>query len=142
MLDQFQFRELCANDYEQMISLWRNTPGVGLSDADSSENMNRFLARNKGLCFAAVADGKLIGTALCGQDGRRGYIYHLAVHPFFRRQGIGKRLVAACLDGLNKAGIDKCHLFVFADNRQGMAFWETVGFLRRNDIQTYSRAIV
>ena len=83
MSDLFLIRELCGSDYEPMMSLWRDTPGIGLSDADSPENMNRFLARNEGLCFAAVADGKMIGTALCGQDGRRGYIYHLAVHPLF-----------------------------------------------------------
>jgi len=59
-------------------------------------------------------DAQVVGTTLCGQDGRRGYLYHLAVDPKYRRQpGLGKQLMQASLVGLNKSlGIQKCHIMV------------------------------
>lgn len=67
--------------------------GIGLSNADSQENIAGFLERNPNLSFVAVANGKIIGTVLCGHDGRRGYIYHVMVSDAYRNQGIGKALV-------------------------------------------------
>jgi len=83
----------------------------------------------------------VVGTVLCGHDGRRGYIHHLAVAQSHRRRGIGRALVERILSALMAQGIQKCHLFVFGENRQAIAFWERVGFSQRVELVMMSRQI-
>ncbi len=108
---------------------------LGLNDVDDSENgIARFLGRNPETCFVAEIDGKLTGVIMAGSDGRRGYIYHTAVHPAFRKQGIGSALVEKVLKALKQLGISKVALVVFERNKEGNAFWEKQGFTVRNDL--------
>ena len=72
-------RPFAATDSAAAHALWQATEGMGLNAADSAANLAEFLDRNPGLSVVAEQDGKLIGTALCGHDGRRGFIHHLAV---------------------------------------------------------------
>lgn len=122
------------------LALWRATPGVGLSAADEPAAIARYLARNPGLSLVAESepDGQLIGTLLCGHDGRRGLIHHLVVAPGHRRQRIGERLVSAGLQGLHAQGIGKCHLMVFEDNTAAQQFWLAVGAQQRQDLRLFS----
>jgi N-acetylglutamate synthase len=134
-------RMMNIKDYAEIISLWTGVEGVGLSDADSPENIAMYLERNIGLSFVAVVDGKIVGAVLCGHDGRRGYMHHLAVSAPYRGSGIGRRLVEQCLAGLQVVGIKKCHLFVYTDNQKGMRFWSHLGFQPRNGLIIFSRDI-
>jgi ribosomal protein S18 acetylase RimI-like enzyme len=127
-------REMTIRDYDQVVGLWQNSEGVGLSDADSREGIARFLERNPGLSFVAREGEHLVGVVLCGHDGRRGYIHHLAVSKSYRRQGLGRALVERCLSALRRDGIDKCHLFVFADNGDAITFWKNVGWTERVEL--------
>jgi N-acetylglutamate synthase len=120
--------------YDEVLALWQQCAGVGLSRADSQDNIAVFLERNPDMSFLAKVEHTLVGTVLCGHDGRRGFIWHLAVHPQFRRQGIGRRLVDRCLSSLQKAGIEKCVVIAFNDNTDGIAFWEQLGWLTRKDV--------
>jgi N-acetylglutamate synthase len=129
------------NDYDEVMALWRATPGIGLSDADSRAAIAAYLLRNPGLSFVAREAGRLVGAVLCGMDGRRGYLHHLAVHPDARRQGTGAALVEHCLAGLREVGIHKCHLFVIAGNAAGQAFWQHVGWKLRTDLVIMSKDI-
>jgi putative acetyltransferase len=79
-----------------------------------------------------------VGAILCGHDGRRGFIHHLAVHPAYRRQEIGTRLVDESLDALFEIGIKKCHLFVILDNLDGILFWQSIGWLPRDELGVMS----
>lgn len=138
-------REMSIEDYGEVIALWQATEGVGLSAADSREAIARYLARNPGMSFIALdltpgADpGALVGAVLCGHDGRRGFLHHLAVRADCRGQGIGRALVDRCLQGLEEAGIDKCHLFVFKANESGRAFWENIGWTERKTLLLMSK---
>jgi ribosomal protein S18 acetylase RimI-like enzyme len=89
----------------------------------------------------AVEDGRVVGTVLCGKDGRRGYLYHLCVDELYRRKGLGRKLVASCLEDLEKAGIARCHLFIFGGNEAGKQFWRATGWQERLDISLYSKNI-
>jgi putative acetyltransferase len=85
-------------------------------------------------------DGEqLAGVVLCGHDGRRGYIHHLAVSHSHRRQGIGRALVARCLAALERAGIGKCHIFVFRENEAALAFWQGTDWIDRVDLTMLSQ---
>jgi ribosomal protein S18 acetylase RimI-like enzyme len=132
-------RPMTEADIEAALTLWRGTEGMGLGDADAPERLAGYLQRNPGLSVVAETDGHLVGTALCGHDGRRGYLYHVAVDVGLRRCGLGRALVRACLDGLVREGISRCHLFVFGTNLAGMTFWEHSGWERRGDITLFSR---
>ncbi|WP_322806604.1 GNAT family N-acetyltransferase [Thermanaerothrix sp.] len=110
------------------------SPGVGLSQADTLQSLAHFLERNPGLNWIAKDECKVVGTLLCGYDGRRAYLYHVAVHPEYRRQGIGTALVKRCLDTLKNMGVEKAHLFVYTDNFDGIAFWTSLGWHPRNEL--------
>ena len=120
------------------IDIWQATEGIGLSASDARANVNAYLMRNPGMSFVACNDGRLVGAVLCGTDGRRGYLHHLAVHPDFRGRGIGRQLVAHCLHALRQAGLPKCHLFLFRANHPGRVFWEKIGWSLRNDLDVVS----
>lgn len=135
------YREMTGDDYEAAYSLWEATEGMGLSAADSREEILRYLERNRGLSQVCLAeDGRLAGTALCGHDGRRGFMYHVAVDREYRGFGIGRELVSRCLGGLRSEGIMKCHLMVMGGNVTGQRFWSGVGWELRNGILLYSQS--
>ena len=125
--------------YDRVFALWQQCEGVGLSDADSQASIQAYLVRNPGMSFIATTDGHVVGAVLCGHDGRRGYIHHLAVHPQSRRRSLGRRLVGQCLEALHRTGIQKCHIFIFSQNERGIAFWKSVGWTPRSDIGVFSR---
>lgn len=128
-------------DYDAAIALWRETDGLGLSEADSRKGIERYLARNPHLSFVAVVGDKLVGTVLGGHDGRRGYLHHLAVHPDYRRKGLGTLLAERCLEALRAEGIAKCHHFVIEGNQTAEAFWNAAGWNYRGAIRLYSKSL-
>jgi len=134
----YSTRTMHPSDYEQALQLWQSLPGMGLSRADEKENILDFLQKNPSTCFVTLKDGNLIGTILGGSDGRRGYIYHLAVQQCEQNKGLGKKLVELCLNEFRKSGIQKCHIFVISDNAEGIAFWEKVSWQLRDDILVMS----
>jgi ribosomal protein S18 acetylase RimI-like enzyme len=127
--------------YDAVLALWRSTEGLTLREADSREAIVRYLARNPGLSFVAFEADILTGAVLCGQDGRRGYLHHLAVAPSHRRRGIGSALAGTCLRALAEQGIFKCHLLVRADNPEARAFGQRAVGRVRDDVVTMSRTV-
>ena len=136
----YVIREMKAGDYQEAFALWQEDEGIGLSNADSEANIQKFLARNPALSYVALHNGKIVGTILCGHDGRRGYIYHLFVAEHHRKKGLGRRLVARSLERLKEEGIEKCHLFVFTWNELGRNFWINSGWTLRDDLVIMSKA--
>ena len=124
----YTIRSMTIEDYDEVLCLWQNTPGIVLSETDAREPMKLFLDRNPGLSLVVHQGGELIGSALCSHDGRRGYLHHLAVDGQYRRRGIGTALVQACLSALAQEGIIKCNIFIMEENDTGIAFWEHNGF--------------
>lgn len=128
-------RLLTIEDYEKVYELWTNTKGMGMRSLDDSyEGIEKFLKRNPTTSFVAEENNKLVGVILCGHDGRRGYIYHTAVNPDYRRKGLGEALVSTALEALKNEGINKAALVVFSSNDVGNKFWESIGFEKREDL--------
>ncbi len=134
-----QIREFTMTDCDAAITLWRGTEGIGLSDADSPENLRHYLERNRGLSHVAYEGERLVGAVLCGHDGRRGYLHHMAVAPEYRRRGVGQHLAERCLQALTASGFSRCHLFVHHDNQAALAFWKQTGWFERTDLVMMSR---
>jgi ribosomal protein S18 acetylase RimI-like enzyme len=120
---------------EPALALYRGCAGVGLSNGDTAPEIARFLARNQE-CSAVVETpaGSVVGAALCGHDGRRGFLYHLAVHPDERGRGLGRALVGHCTGALRAAGVPRVSIHVFANNTDGAKFWHTLGWRVRTDL--------
>jgi N-acetylglutamate synthase len=137
---ELRIRAMTPVDYNAVIALWRATEGIGLSEADERGAIAAYLARNPGLSMVALRDEALVGAVLCGHDGRRGYIHHLAVVPAERGRGLGRTLAERCLLGLGALGIGKANIVVYAANGEGQAFWRATGWTGRDDLLVMQRA--
>lgn len=130
-----QIRVLTIEDYDEAYLLWTSSPGIGLKTLDDSETgIRKFLERNPLTCFAAEEDGELAGTILGGHDGRRGYIYHIAVNPVFRNRGIGRALIETVEQAFIQEGINKVALISFKTNVGGNRFLRACGYPIRDDV--------
>ena len=137
-----KYRTMDISDYEQVYELWLSCAGMGLNNLDDSkEGIKRFLDRNPQTCFVALEDQTVAGVIIAGHDGRRGYIYHTAVDPECRHQGIATRLVNEAMAALKKLGINKTALVVFSKNESGNSFWEKSGFTSRDDLVYRNKTI-
>jgi N-acetylglutamate synthase len=124
-------------DYDDVRSLWLSCEGVGLDDrSDSREQIYFYLRRNPGLSQIVRHENRIIAAILCGHDGRRGYLSHLAVQPEHRRSGIGRRLVDLCLRKLAAAGLPGCNIRMYKSNAAGREFWRSVGW-RTLDVEEW-----
>ena len=134
---------MTTSDFAAVTALWRRTDGVAQNESDTEPAIAAFLRRNPGMSSVAVTEaGEVIGAVLCGSDGRRGYLHHLAVAPAERKRGVAARLVARCFAELAAHGIAKCNLFLFDDNAAGAAFWEHNGWLARTDLVVYQKGVL
>jgi N-acetylglutamate synthase len=139
----YKIENMDINNYSEIINLWKNTAGVGLSGKDDSKkSIKKFLERNPNTCFVAKYNGNIIGTIMAGNDGRRGIIYHLMVKPEYRKKGIGKKLLQRAENGLKKEGIRKIMMFVFKRNKTGNIFWENNGYKIRKYLNSRAKVIM
>lgn len=135
-------RKMLINDYDEVYALWMSCAGMGLNNLDDSrDGIDKFIKRNPDTCFVAEIGEKIVGVIIVGNDGRRGYIYHTAVNPQYRKQGIARRLVDSAMHELKKCGINKVALVVFDRNENGNAFWEKIGFTVREDLIYRNKSI-
>lgn len=135
-------RLMVADDYDRVYELWMSSKNMGFNDQDDSrEGIEKFLRRNPNTCFVALDGDALIGVILCGHDGRRGTIHHMAVAEACQHKGVGKALVERALDALKAEGIHKVALVAFKRNGPGNTFWEKLGFTVRDDLNYRNREL-
>lgn len=138
MEDAIKICVMKPEDYDKVYSLWNTIRGFGIrSIDDSKEGVTAFLKRNPTTSMLAVLHGQVIGSVLCGHDGRTGYLYHVCVAEEYRKHGIGKAMVAGAMEALKKEGINKVALLAFRSNEIGNCFWKGVGWTQRTDVNYY-----
>lgn len=131
-------RQMNIEDYEKVHRLWMEIHGFGIrSIDDSKDGVERFIRRNPTTSMVAEEDGRIVGSILCGHDGRRGCLYHVCVQENYRKHGIGQKMVAACLEELKKEKINKVNLIAFQKNDVGNHFWQGLGWSYREDVNYY-----
>jgi ribosomal protein S18 acetylase RimI-like enzyme len=128
MSGKIDTREFCIDDYDAAVALWNQVEGIEIAEGDTKEEIAQYVLRNPGLCRVAMDGPAIVGVALCSHDGRRGYIYHLAIDPAYQGRGLGKRLVDECLHGLRRAGLKRTIIMVANDNPRGREFWKRCGW--------------
>ena len=129
---------MTPNDYDEVRALWMTIRGFGIRALDDSrEDIERFILRNPTTSVVARVDGKIVGSILCGSDGRQGALYHVCVAKEYRRRRIGTQMVGFCMHQLRIMGINKVSLIAFAKNDIGNAFWNKIGWIRKTDVNYY-----
>ena len=128
---------MTVGDYDEVRALWLTIRGFGIRALDDSrEDIARFIDRNPTTSVVARVNGKIVGSILCGSDGRQGALYHVCVAREYRRQGIGTRMVGYCMQRLKDMGINKVGLIAFTHNDAGNAFWKQIGW-KQSDVNYY-----
>ena len=131
-------RKMTIEDYDGVYTLWMTIKGFAIRSIDDArEGVERFLSRNPGISVVAVKDGEIVGSILCGHDGRRGCLYHVCVREDCRMQGIGKSMVVYCMDALEREHISKVSLIAFMKNDIGNAFCYCLCWTKREDLNYY-----
>ncbi|MBP3468046.1 MAG: GNAT family N-acetyltransferase [Lachnospiraceae bacterium] len=131
-------RAMTIEDYQGVHDLWMSIKGFGIRSVDDSrEGVEMFLKRNPTTSVVAIEDGKVVGSILCGHDGRRGCLYHVCVAEQYRRHGIGKAMVVQAMNALKAEHINKVSLIAFTQNDIGNAFWKHIGWTKREDLNYY-----
>lgn len=136
---QVIIRPMTEEDYDEVIKLWKTISGFGIRTIDDArDGVVRFLRRNPGISVVAQqADGSIVGTVLCGHDGRQACFYHVCVKKELRRQGIATRMVQTVLDTLTKEHINRAYLIAFKSNEGGNEFWKSKGWSFKTDRNYY-----
>lgn len=129
-----------AEHYESLVKLWSSFPGNCMTGADSFPGFFSFLQINGKFCFSAFSDDSLAGSVMAGHDGRRGYVYHLAVRKDLQGRGFGRSLMERCEKALFDAGLEKIHLFIYSDNT-AVEFYRKAGWHLRADIEVMSKVL-
>jgi len=131
-------REFRSRDGEGLRALWEQVGFGSLGDDDMS--LRRFAQRNPGLLLVASQGTQVVGSGMGGWDGRRGWIYHLAVAEAQRREGLGRELVRRIEVGLAAVGCRKVNATVRGGNAEAAAFWRSVGY-EVNEARQYGRTL-
>jgi putative acetyltransferase len=135
-------REFVAAVYSAALALWEGMEGVGLNESDTEPAVGRFLERNPGMSAVAVdGEGRVVGAVLCGHDGRRGYLHHLAVARERRRGGAARAMLGHCFARLAAEGIPKCNIYLYANNAAGQAFWLHNGWQVREELRLVQKGV-
>jgi ribosomal protein S18 acetylase RimI-like enzyme len=127
-------REFRIDDGTAVRAFWEAS-GIRIRPGDDDRSLAAFADRNPGLFLLALDDRGLAATALGAWDGRRGWLYHVAVRPDQRRHGLGGRLVGTIEQRLRERGCPKVNLIVWEDNTGAMAFWVASGYTRATTVE-------
>jgi ribosomal protein S18 acetylase RimI-like enzyme len=133
-----RLRVLHADDHASCLALWTLCDGVAVRMWEDATALERLIDRNPSMSWAAEYMGRLVGTVLCGHDGWRGWLYHVAVDPAWRRRGIATALVSRAQAELAKANVRRVHALMLSGKRDAMQFWAAAGWRLREDLSLVS----
>ena len=129
---------MVPEDYDEVRALWMTIRGFGIRALDDSrEDIERFIRRNPTTSVVARVNGKIVGSILCGSDGRQGALYHVCVAREYRRRRIGTQMVGFCMHQLRYMGVNKVSLIAFTTNEAGNAFWNKIGWTKKTNVNYY-----
>jgi phosphinothricin acetyltransferase len=123
-----QIRPYEDADEQAVIGLWREVLPDPAPHNDPATSLRQKLAVERDLLFVAAVDGAVVGTAMGGYDGHRGWVYSVAVRPEHRRRRVGSALLRRLEEVLRGRGCLKVNLQVRASNAGVIAFYERLGY--------------
>ena len=142
MKEQTRIRAFTPEDYDEVIALWRES-GLTIKSSDTLPELKKLLALPSNVFLVAEADTDemppgIVGTVIGAWDGRRAWIYHLAVKPVARRGRIGSGLMSAVEKALRSHGATQINLLVEPGNYQAAEFYRALGYAEQS-LQFFSK---
>ena len=148
-----RIRVFTVNDYDQVAKLWR-AAGLSPRPSDTRDEVAKKLRRDPDL-FLVACDGEriigtvseirsggwIVGTVIGGWDGRRGWIYRMAVHPDCQRRGIGSALMRELEERLRAEGALAINVIYNTDNSRARAFYCSLGYEARGEVSVMGKAL-
>lgn len=129
-------RQFGLGDWDAARAIWDATDGMS---APTREEVEHKLERDPQLFVVAEREGELVGVAMGTYDGRRGFVFRLAVAPNERGKGIGSALVTELERRFEAMGVTKVRVLVFRTNGTARSFWEAQGYQAAEDVMMYSK---
>ena len=133
-----RIRAADAGDHDQVQQLW-DEAGLGRAAPDE---WTALIEAPTAVVLVAEADGEFSGAAVASYDGWRAYIYHVAVAPRFRKQGLGDALLTQAEEYLTEAGARHVYVMVNEQSTEGLALVGARGYLPEGDIVLAKRLAV
>ncbi len=135
-----RIRPITAADIPAALELWTRA-GITITLSDDAESLARTFERNPSTCLAGEVEERIVATALGTWDGRRGYLWHLAVDPDLQGRGLGRRMLEALEQSYRRLGVPKVTFQIEISNREVVEFYLRMGYHERNDLVCVSKLL-
>lgn len=136
-------RAMVIQDYDAILALWKSLSNFYIRDIDDSkEGIEKFLSKNPNTSVVAIEDGGIVGSILCGYDGRSAHLYHVCVSEAYRNRRIGASMVSFCIEALRLEGATHINLIALKANKVGNLFWQELGFTNRSEANLYEISLI
>jgi len=139
-LSNIRIREFDVADYDATVSLWKEA-GLVLRPGDDLDGIRLKLQRDPDIFLVAMEGSEVVGCVMGGWDGRRGWIYHLAVRPLHQRRGIAKALIRELEVRLKARGAKRLNAQVYRSNTASLRFFSACGYEVRSDLVMVGKAL-
>ena len=140
--DGISITEFGMDDYPVVHVLWQRGD-LWMRPSDGPEATLLKLTRDPELFLVARdAQGRVVGTVMGGWDGRRAYVYHLAVAPERRRRGVADALMDELEERFRGLGALKAKLQILIENEASKAFLAHRGYLLETDCEPWGKELV
>jgi len=130
-----EIRIMKKTDFKEVFKMWKQANLSLDTYKNEKKEFDDMLNINPKSCFIAVNQDQIIGSVFGTNNGRRAFIYHVAVHPDWQRKGIGKKLLQKAEYSLKKIGVSKVRLMVDLENLHVVPFYKKCGY---NTYEPYS----
>ena len=139
-MDEMIIRQYSPADREAVINLWK-TCNLTKSWNNPEQDINRKLKDSPELFLVGTINDINFSSVMAGYDGHRGWIYYLAVVPEYRKQGLGRWIMAAAEEKLLDIGCPKIDLMVRKNNPDVITFYEKIGY-GHDEVVTMSKRLI
>jgi ribosomal protein S18 acetylase RimI-like enzyme len=126
--EQTTIRACRIEDVPLVLGLWEHARSEHATTPDRTEDLEQLVLQSPGALLLAESNRGVLGALIAAWDGWRGNLYRLAVHPKYRRDGIGLALVRAGEEHLHRQGARRVSALVAYDDPAAAAFWDSVGY--------------
>ena len=139
-MNEPRVRDLPEELFADAVRLWHDT-GLTRPWNDPDADLRRALEGPASTVLAAQdGSGALLGTAMVGHDGHRGWVYYVAVRPSSRGLGLGRLLMSSCEAWLRDRGVPKVQLLLRRDNPAAAGFYRALGY-EPADVAVFARRL-